>query len=63
MKRKISFVISVAYSEHFEDEVLKPLNIFIYPEESDTALGYYTVFGSEENISELENYLKGHHNI
>lgn len=56
---KKSFVILLEYTEHFEDEVLKPLNLSIVTEESDLALGFYTVTGTPSAISELTSYLKG----
>jgi hypothetical protein len=56
---KKSFVILLEYSDYFEDEVLKPLNLSIVIEESDIALGYYTVIGTHQPITELESYLKG----
>lgn len=56
---KKSFVILLEYSDYFEDEVLKPLNLTIVTEESDIALGYYTVTGTPSAISELTSYLKG----
>ena len=54
-----SFVILIQYEDHIQSDVIQHLNLSINYEESDIALGYYTVFGSEENIKELKDYLSG----
>lgn len=56
---KHSFVIDINYQENFEDDILRSLNVIILIEESDIALGYYTVIGSEQSITELKQYLNG----
>lgn len=56
---KHSFVIDINYQENFEDDILRSLNLIILTEESDLALGYYTVIGSQTSITELKQYLNG----
>lgn len=56
---KTSFVIDIAHTDTFEDDVLKQLDLTIVTEESDIYLGYYTVIGTEENIVTLREYLAG----
>jgi hypothetical protein len=56
---KHSFVILLAYTENFQSDILDPLNLSIVADESDIALGYYTVSGSSDSIAELKNYLSG----
>lgn len=54
-----SFVILIEYEETVQDDILIPLGLSINYDESDIALGYYSVFGTEENIKELKDYLSG----
>lgn len=54
-----SFVILIEYEDTIQEDILKPLGLSINYEESDIALGYYSVFGTEENIKELKDYLSG----
>jgi hypothetical protein len=63
MSHKISFVILNSESENFQSDILKPLNINIIEDESDIALGFYTVCGSSESISELQQYLYNNKHI
>lgn len=56
---KHSFVILIDYEDTFMSDVIVPLDLQILYEESDIALGYYSVFGSEKSIKELKDYLSG----
>lgn len=56
---KHSFVILIDYEDTIMSDVIVPLDLQILYEESDIALGYYTVLGTEESIKELKDYLSG----
>ncbi len=59
MSQTHTFVILIEYEDTIQDDVLKPLGLQINYDESDIALGYYSVFGSEQSIKELQHYLSG----
>lgn len=56
---KFSCVVLLENVDTFVVDVLETLNLSVIAAESDVPLGYFTVQGTNENITMLKQYLAG----